>query len=526
MIDFMTYRRKRVRVIYVLFDSLNRHALGCYGGRAVPTPNFDALAARSLVFDNHYVGSLPCMPARRDMQTGRLNFLHRGWGPLEPFDNAFPEILRGRGVYSHLITDHYHYFEEGGIGHHGRYSSWEFFRGQEKDRWKGVVDPPLERLRAEFHPSQFDADRGANSALPYAITRQYIHTEREFPLAQCFTAALDFLGTNRAADNWFLQIECFDPHEPFFAAERYRAGLETDYQGPVLDWPRYGRPDYLLAEAAELRANYLALLAMCDAHLGRLLAWLDAANAWEDTAIILSTDHGLLLGEREYWGKNRPPFFNEIVHIPLLLHHPEVAPGRCRALTQTIDLMPTILDLFDAPVPGEVRGHSLLALLAADRPLRPAALFGQFGGATNITDGRFAWLVYPPPEAPDPLFHYTLMPMHMRSFFEPAELAAATLRPPFDFTRGMPVLKVPVLAEAAGNMRRRYPSLDARTVLYDLEADPGQTAPLAAAHAEEARLRDLMAEIMQAHDAPPEAFLRLGAAPPGAPPLPAAGAAS
>ena len=72
-----------MRLIYILFDSLNRHALGCYGGREVATPNFDRLAKRAVTFDTHYVGSLPCMPARRDLHTGRLNFLHRAWGPLE-----------------------------------------------------------------------------------------------------------------------------------------------------------------------------------------------------------------------------------------------------------------------------------------------------------------------------------------------------------------------------------------------------------------------------------------------------------
>src|SRR4051812_26564419 len=61
----------RMRLVYILFDSLNRHALGAYGGTTVPTPNFDRLAARSVTFDTHYVGSLPCMPARRDLHTGR-----------------------------------------------------------------------------------------------------------------------------------------------------------------------------------------------------------------------------------------------------------------------------------------------------------------------------------------------------------------------------------------------------------------------------------------------------------------------
>jgi arylsulfatase A-like enzyme len=91
----------------VLFDSLNRHAVGPYGG-AVATPNFDRFANRAVTFDTHYVGSLPCMPARRDLHTGRLNFMHRSWGPLEPFDNSMPEILKDNGVYTHLISDHLH----------------------------------------------------------------------------------------------------------------------------------------------------------------------------------------------------------------------------------------------------------------------------------------------------------------------------------------------------------------------------------------------------------------------------------
>ena len=94
-----------MKTVFVLFDSLNRHMLEPYGGRRIATPNFARLARRTTTFDNHYVGSLPCMPARRDMQTGRLNFLHRSWGPMEPFDNSFPELLYGSGCYSHLVTD-------------------------------------------------------------------------------------------------------------------------------------------------------------------------------------------------------------------------------------------------------------------------------------------------------------------------------------------------------------------------------------------------------------------------------------
>ena len=504
-----------MRLIYILFDSLNRHALGCYGGRAVATPNFDRLAARGVTFDTHYVGSLPCMPARRDLHTGRLNFLHRAWGPLEPFDNSFPELLRSKGVYSHLVTDHYHYFEDGGIGYHGRYSSWEFFRGQEKDKWKGVVAPPFERFRATYHPSQYDGSTDPNSSMPYYVSREYIYAEAQFPIALCTEAALEFLDTNRRADDWVLHLECFDPHEPFFAAERFRDGLETGYQGPVLDWPRYGRADYLLQEQAELRANYYALLKMCDDYLGRVLDWMDRAGAWSDTAIILSTDHGLLLGEHEYWGKNRPPFYDEVSHIPLIIHHPDVASqagSRRQALTQTIDLMPTILDMFAAPAPAEVRGRSLMPALGREQPVRAAALYGQFGGATNVTDGRFTYLRYPADGASEGMFQYTLMPTHMRTFFEAVELDGATLAPPFDWTKGVKVLKVPVVEGAAANMVRRYPLLDAKTALFDVQADPAQRDALSAPE-EEARLIGLMRDAMRQHDAPPEAFARLGLPP-------------
>ena len=131
-----------MKLIFVLFDSLNRGSLQCYGGMNVPTPNFSRLAERCVTFDNHYVGSLPCMPARRDMHTGRLSFLHRPWGPLEPFDNSFAELLHKRGIYSHLVSDHYHYWEDGGATYHNRYDTYEFIRGQERDPWKAMVEPP------------------------------------------------------------------------------------------------------------------------------------------------------------------------------------------------------------------------------------------------------------------------------------------------------------------------------------------------------------------------------------------------
>ena len=92
----------------VMYDSLNRHMLSPYGCDWTQTPNFKRLADRCVTFDKCYVGSLPCMPARREIHTGRYNFLHRSWGPMEPYDDSMPEILKKNGIYSHLILSLIH----------------------------------------------------------------------------------------------------------------------------------------------------------------------------------------------------------------------------------------------------------------------------------------------------------------------------------------------------------------------------------------------------------------------------------
>ncbi len=125
-----------MKAIMVMFDTLNRRHLPPYGCDWVHAPNFQRLADRAVTFDNCYSASMPCMPARRELHTGRYNFLHRAWGPLEPFDDSMPELLKEHGVYTHLASDHQHYFEDGGATYHTRYSSWEFARARRR---------PLER---------------------------------------------------------------------------------------------------------------------------------------------------------------------------------------------------------------------------------------------------------------------------------------------------------------------------------------------------------------------------------------------
>jgi len=501
-----------MKAVLFLMDSINRRALGCYGGDAVPTPNFDRLAARAVTFDTHYVGSLPCMPARREMHTGRLNFLHRSWGPLEPFDDSLPMILHEEGIYSHLVTDHLHYFEDGGATYHTKYDSYDYVRGQENDPWRGLVNPPLEKHRETYHPRQY-SDARRTKFLQYIINRERFVDDEDFPSTQCMRRAFDFLDENRDEDGWFLHLETFDPHEPFHAPQQYRERFPTDYDGPVFDWPPYARDDLSSDEAAELRANYAAILSRCDDHLGWLLDYFDAHSMWDDTMLIVSTDHGFLLGEHDWWAKNQMPCFDEIARIPMFVYHPDFkAQGgkRRSALTQTIDFMPTVLDSFGIVPPADTLGRSLLPILESESAIRDGALYGMYGGAINVTDGRYTYFRYPENQLENEPNQYTLMPTHMARMFGTDELREATLAPPFAFTKGVPVLRIPCV-ETSRFYGHQGPGIqkDTQTVLYDLESDPKQERPLDDPDAER-RMTALLIELMRANDAPSELYNRFG----------------
>ena len=212
-----------MKAIIVFYDTLNRRYLPCCNPDATTiAPNFDRLAKRSVQFDNSYVGSMPCIPARRELHTGRCNFLHREWGPLEPFDDSMPELLKDHGIYTHLISDHLHYWEDGGCDYHTRYSSWEIVRGQEGDHWKGRLQDPA--IPEAVTVPQKQQGGGIASGWRYDwINRSYIREEADFPQTQCFDRGCEFLEANHDQDNWLLHLETFDPHEPFYVPRKYLA---------------------------------------------------------------------------------------------------------------------------------------------------------------------------------------------------------------------------------------------------------------------------------------------------------------
>lgn len=486
-----------MKTIFILMDSLNRHYLSCYQDTWVRTPNIDRLAKKGVVFDNHFAGSLPCMPARRDLWTGRLSFLETPWSPLQPYDECLTNELRmQKQVYSHLITDHYHYFERNGLGYHTCFNTWEFVRGQEGDPWHPSVKEPVAPV--------FRGRKGPHRRQDW-VNRSFMDVERDedYPTPQCFAKAIQFLENNHAEEDWHLHLEVFDPHEPFACPQKYLEMYQDDWDGRFhFDWPEYQPidPTHEGADAVEhIRKCYAATLTMADVWLGKLLDKIDEFNLWDDVSIILTTDHGHLLGDHGYWAKNYMFDYKELVHLPLIVFTPEVKDShkRVNSLTSIIDLMPTIMELHDALPSEHVQGKSLLHLLNETSPHHDAVLYGYFGKDVNVTDGIYTYCRQPNPGSM--VHHHTAIPLDFSnspSKFYFAEVGNFLKR------TALPIYRISVPSY------RHYSAPD-NHILYNITTDPYQSHPI---HDDtlDAEWADKLRNLLRRYDSPASQFARLG----------------
>jgi len=418
-----------MNVILILCDTLRRDHVGAYtGGRplnecwsaeapswSVPTPNMDRLARRGTTFTNCWCGSTPCMPARRDIYTGRYEFLRRGWGPLEDDDLDLPRQVSGppnRSLawsrengykVSYLVTDHFHLWEQGSGNYHMGYSGFDFIRGCEADAWyTDPVDFPCP-----------EADRLGKQERHWRNVHFTRKGDEDYFCARTVRRACDWLERNRTHEDFFLHLDIFDPHEPWDPPAEL---IEMfDPKGAAVDGVSASAPyapwrDRLTADQFHnYRARYAAKVVFLDRWLGVLFDTLDRLGLWDDTLVVLTTDHGTYNGDHGRMGKLQTHQHDAVGHIPLIAAHPTLARGETRdQLVQLVDLFPTVLDVVGRPRPegAELHGMSLLPVLADPAArTREFAVAGQFGKSVTITDGR--WILHQSPvEANRPLYWY------------------------------------------------------------------------------------------------------------------------
>jgi arylsulfatase A-like enzyme len=511
-------------VVVVLLDSLNRHLLGCYGGTEFATPNLDRFAARSVRFTSHVTGSLPCMPARHDILCGALDFLWKPWGSIELWERPITADLRRVGVTTMLVSDHPHLFETGGENYHTDFSAWDYVRGHEGDPWRTFPDPSWvgtpalpARTGGWYWRDRIGLDLGAHGDRPYDRSRTFFRSEAEFPGPKTMTAAAEWLRRGASRHHrWMLFVDEFDPHEPFDTPAPWASTYDPDWDGELIIWPPYdvgavaaGR--LTAREGRQIRGNYGAKLSMIDHWFGQILAALDEGNWWDSTAVIVCTDHGHYLGEKDIWGKPGVIQFEPLGHIPLLVHWPGTPARECDALTTAVDVHATLADVFGVTPTHRIHGASLIPLLTGSATrVRDWAMGGVYGNWVQVTDGHRK---YARGSVGDNLplsmwsNRWSTMPVHglddVMAFPLPDDRARLDFMPGSD----VPVIRQPF---EAGD---RLPYWAGRRVddhhLYDLDVDPAEGENLVGTRIER-EMVDLLRGALETVEAPKDQFHRLG----------------
>ena len=350
-----------MNVFVICVDSWRVDHLGCYGNDWIKTPNIDALAAESMVFDNAYSGGLPTLPQRLECFTGRHLLREKAWRPIATDERVISEALWDKGVESALFADTYH-MHKPGMGFERGFDTVRFIRGQEGD--PHVVDPAKNndgmahlKLREEDDVFAFMNEPVRKQMAQYEANRAHWTSDADHYCAQLMTEAMNWLEPRQGRDDLFLWIDSFDPHETWDPMPPFDKMYQPGFDGFELWQVVVGQADYLDdAELNHLRAQYAGMCSMVDKWTGKFLDRARELGFLDDTMIIFTSDHGEPLGHGK-WGHGvvrkvvHWPY-EELAHVPFMVRCPDGtgAGQRSAAFVQPCDLAPTILDTlgFDA----------------------------------------------------------------------------------------------------------------------------------------------------------------------------------
>jgi arylsulfatase A-like enzyme len=403
-----------MNIILVVFDSLRQDCLGvegCPPWGEVHTPRLDAFAQEALTFTRAFPESLPTLPARRALYTGQRVFpffdadFHLkgdftaapGWGPIPEAQDTLAELLKHQGGYrTGLVSDVYHMFKPSKNFWRG-FDQWLFLRGQEADPYRSgpeitqtAIDHWLSpRLQQEWGKSEKAVDF-VRQCLKNMWGRD---TEEDYFAPRVMIEAARWLEQNQDADQFFLVVECFDPHEPWFVPDHYRCQY-GDTAGPEQVLSPYFEasrlPPDLLRKA---QTNYSALVTMCDRWFGHLYDTARVLGVLDETVMLVVSDHGHSLGDGDYMGKRGYPSRPEVFDLVLMVRHPQGAGAGRRSdlFLQHTDVAAQILEFAGVEPAQPLDGRAFWqAALDGGPPLRDHVTVG-WGGAMTVLDDRW-WM--------------------------------------------------------------------------------------------------------------------------------------
>lgn len=393
-------------VLLVVVDQWRADFVPWLGADFLRTPNLDRLCRQGVTFRNHVTTTVPCGPARASLLTGLYLMNHRAVQNTVPLDTRHMNLgkaLRRIGYDPALIGYTTTTPDPRTTGpRDGRFT----YLGDlmEGFRSVGAFEPTMdgyfgwlahkgyrlpERREDIWLPAGEDAVPGATDRpcrIPAELSDTAYFTDR----------ALTYLkGVN--GKPWFLHLGYYRPHPPFIAPAPYNTMYApASMPGPVrqADWQDEARQHPLLdfylrgisqgsffhgaggavtgldeASIRLMRATYAGLMSEIDDNLGRVFAYLEETGQWEDTMVVFTSDHGEQLGD--HWLLGKIGYFDESFRIPLVVKEAgrPTRPGAVEgAPTESIDLMPTILEALGGDIPRACDGRSLAPLLRGGAP--------------------------------------------------------------------------------------------------------------------------------------------------------------
>ena len=388
-----------MNVIWIVADTFRKDHVGAYGNTYIHTPSLDSLASKSIRFNRHYAGGFPTMPTRADHATGRWTMSFMGWEPLPESETTLAQILTNNGFHTAAVVDTPFYLRTG-FNYDRGFQTFFMHSGQEEGGFKDY--------------SRFkNPIRGHHESRDIRDGWRY-ESDRNAP--QTFIGAMQWLERHYKED-FFLYVDTWDPHEPWDAPQYFTELYLPGYDGEIID-PLYGpwqsTPGFTEEKVNKAHASYCGEITMVDTWIGYLLNRVENMGLMDNTAIIFTSDHGFYFGEHNgLFGKmtlsKRPdgtpyraddedmswdhsPLYEEVAHIPLLIHVPGASPSVYDGLTSVVDVMPTVLDFLGQEIPEFVQGESLLPKIHnTSMPGREFTIttvpFANPGDSVNSVDG-------------------------------------------------------------------------------------------------------------------------------------------
>jgi arylsulfatase A-like enzyme len=324
----------RLNVVVITIDTLRADHLACYGYPKPTSPRMDEFAGDNVLFETVACQSSQTLPSHTSIFTGlnvRTHKVISHESPLADELTPLAEILKDRGYTTGAF-----------ISSHALDSKYNLTQGFDT-YWQIHKKIPL-------------PERVANQDRMIDPTTD---------------AALEWLDEH-GKSSFFLWIHWFHPHRPYNPPQRYRQEFAGGYDGPASSEPDFimkvWRERIRLADADvnHLIGRYDGEIAFSDVQVGRILDRLAAMDLMATTIVIVTSDHGEILYEHEYYFGHDIALYDECIMIPLIIHAPELEIGRARIdeFVQSIDILPTLLDLLRVDHPTGLEGKSLLPLIA------------------------------------------------------------------------------------------------------------------------------------------------------------------